>query len=327
MRDHGSPAGPGPSGVRRAGACGQRPRTAAGSRSLVPVTSPFLGSASGLTPQRLRAKRFRQVARDVYVLGDRALDLRTRVLAARVLLPDAVACGRTAALLHRLPIRDDGRVHLARAPGAPRSEQSGVVVHRTRLHGEDVTVDRDVPVTAEPRTWVDLAAVLDLESLVALGDPVLRRWGRHRLEAAVERRRGHRGVVLARLALPLLNAGADSPAESRARLRLHAAGFNALVHGVDVRDELGGWLATPDLADPLARVAVQHDGLVHLVGDPERRRQDIQRDELTRQQDWQVVVSTAVDDRQPQLLVDKVADAYRRSGRLRGAHVLPSHLR
>ena len=291
------------------------------------MTAPFLGSASGLTPQRLRAKRYRQVVRDVYVPRDRALDLRTRVLAARLLLPEAVASGRTAALLHRVPVRDDGRVHLARPPGAPRTEQSGVVVHRARLGPSEVTVVEGVPVTSGPRTWVDLAAVLDLESLVAAGDVVLRRWGRQRLDAAVELRRGHRGVVLGRLALPLLDAGSDSPAESRARVRLHAAGFTALAHHVDVRDELGGWLATPDLADPVARVAVQHDGLVHLVGDPERRRQDIQRDELTRQQDWQVVVSTAIDDRQPQLLVDKVADAYRRAGRLWGRHVLPAHLR
>lgn len=291
------------------------------------MTAPFLGSASGLTPQRLRAKRFRQVARDVYVLRDRALDLRTRVLAARLLLPDAVACGRTAALLHRFPVRDDGRVHLARPPGAPRSEQLGVVVHRTRLDGDDVTVVGGVPATAGPRTWVDLAAVLDLEALVAAGDPVLRRWGRQRLDEAVERRGGRRGVALARLALPLLDAGADSAAESRARLRLHAAGFPALVHRIDVRDDLGGWLATPDLADPVARVAVQHDGLVHLVGSIEQRRNDLQRDELTRQQDWQVVVSTAVEDRQPVLLVAKVADAYRRAARLRGASVLPPHLR
>jgi hypothetical protein len=45
------------------------------------------------------------------------------------------------------------------------------------------------------------------------------------------------------------------------------------------------------------------------------------------QQDWQVVVATAADDRSPHLLVTKVADAYRRAARLHGAHVLPPHLR
>ena len=76
--------------------------------------------------------------------------------------------------------------------------------------------------------------------------------------------------MLVRAVLPLLDPGSCSPAERRARLRLHDAGFTALRHGVVVRDRAGGWLAEPDLADELAKVAVQHDGLVHLQGDPER---------------------------------------------------------
>ena len=290
------------------------------------MSSPFLGSDSDLTPQRLRAKRFTHLSRDLYVLRDHALDLRTRTQAALLVFPDAVACQRTAALLQGLPVRDDEDVHLARGVAAAHSERPGVRVHRGTLDPDEILTLDGLPVTNGPRTYVDLAALLPLEALAAVGDVVLRRDGAERLRAAVDRRRRCRGLVLARAVLPLLDAGAGSPAETRARLRLHDAGFTALRHGVVVRDRAGGWLAAPDLADELAKVAVQHDGLVHLLGDPERRRKDLQRDEVTRQADWQVVISTAIDDRRPHLLVAKVSDAYRRAGLLLGTHVLPPHL-
>lgn len=291
------------------------------------VSVPFLGSASDLTPQRLRSKRYLRLSRDLYVPAETAVDLRTRTSAAVLALPDAVPCLSTAGALQKLPVDDDGIVHLARGGRAARSERTDVRVHRCPV-ADDERLDLDgLVVTDGPRTYVDLAGRLGLEALVAVGDVVVRRYGVEALQAAVDRRARRPGLPLARHALTLADPGADSPAETRARLRLHAAGFVALRHGVVVRDEDGGWLAEPDLADEQARVAVQHDGVVHLLGDPQQRRQDLQRDELTRQADWQVVVSTALDDRRPHLLVAKVADAYRRASLLRGPNVLPPHLR
>jgi hypothetical protein len=127
--------------------------------------------------------------------------------------------------------------------------------------------------------------------------------------------------------VPLLDKGADSPAETRARLRLHAAGFVALRHKVVVRDAAGGWLGEPDLADEVARVAVQHEGAIHFEKGARQRMSDVARDEVVRQEDWQVVASTAKDDARPELLVAKVTSAYRRAAKLWGRHVLPLHLR
>lgn len=291
------------------------------------MSNAFLGSASGLSPQVLRGKRYRRLSRDLYLLHPHEPDLRTRAEAVRLVLPDAVPCLFTSALLQRLPVADDGLIHLARGRGAPRSERPDVKVHRTPVE-EDEQVDvGGLRVADGPRTFVDLAGRLGLEQLVAVGDVVLRRHGIVVLQAAVARRRRRPGLPRARHALTLLDAGADSPAETRARLRLHAAGFTALQHGVAVTDGHGGWLATPDLADGRARVAVQHEGAVHFEGGVERWRHDLQRDELTRQAGWQLVVSTALDDRRPHLLVAKVTDAYRRAGRLLGEDVLPAHLR
>lgn len=287
----------------------------------------FLGSTSGLSRQRLRARAYRRLSRDLYVLRDVDVDLRTRTTAAVLVLPDAVPCLFTAGALQRLPVDDDGLVHLARDRDAPRSKRDGIAIHRAPV-ADDERLHLDGLVVADgPRTFVDLAAHLDLEDLVAVGDVVVRRYGAAALAAAVSRRPKRPGLVLARAALALADPGADSAAETRARLRLHAAGFTALRHGVTVRDGAGGWLSAPDLADELAKVAVQHDGVVHFTGDAARRRLDVQRDELTRQVDWQVVVATSVEDRRPHLLVEKVTDAYRRAARLWGPHVLPAHLR
>jgi len=286
----------------------------------------FLGSASGLTPQQLRAKRYVRLSRDVYALRSAIMDLRLRTEGVLLALPDAVPCGLTAALLQGLPVDDDRLLHLARHRKAPRSERPGVKIHRTPVEADERLDLGGLVVADGPRVFVDVARGLDLEALVAVGDVLLRRYGAKALREAVSRRARRLGLPLARVALPLLDAGADSPAESRARLRLHAAGFTGLRHGVVVRGPGGGWLAEPDLGDEVARVALQYDGLVHLEGGLEQRRKDLQRDELTRQADWQVVIATALDDRRPHLLVEKVTDAYRRAGRQHGAHVLPLHL-
>ncbi|MFP5219175.1 MAG: hypothetical protein ACLGIG_05475 [Actinomycetes bacterium] len=288
---------------------------------------PFRGSASEHSRQKLRGKGYRRISRDLYVLEPAEPTLRDRVVAYRLVFPDGVPCLATAALLLKLPVDDDGVVHLARGRRAARSERPGLKVHRTPVEKDEEHDLDGLPVADGPRTFVDLAAILSFEDLVAVGDVVQRRWSADALAAAVERRPRRPGLALARRALPLLDGRADSAAESRARVRLHAAGFTALQHGVVVRDAGGGWLAEPDLADEAARVAVQHDGAVHFTSDRRRREQDVQRDELTRQQDWQVAVSTARDDRHPHLLVAKVTDAYRRAARLWGDRVLPQHLR
>lgn len=289
--------------------------------------SPFLGSASSLTPQRLRGKAYKRVTRDVYVLADRDLDLRTRVQAMRTVFPEAAVCDVTAAALLRLPVDDDGLVHLDRGPGASRTVREGVKVHRLGIPPERVHDLDGIPVADGPRLFADLAAQLDLEALVALGDQVLRRWSAEDVDAAVEAHGRRRGAVLLARAVPLLDKGADSPPETRARLRLHAAGFTRLQHQLVIRDAYGGWLARPDLGDPVAKVTVQHEGAVHFLKRAKQRAKDVARDELARQAGWEVVVSTAIDDARPDRLIAKVESAYLRQARVLGPLVLPCRLR
>lgn len=292
-----------------------------------PGPGPFVGSASPYTRQQLRTQRFTRVTRDVYVRVPALLDLRARVAAARLVLPGSVACLQTAALLTKLPVDDDGLVHLARGRGAARSERDGVEVHRLVVRDDEVLEVRGLRLTDGPRTLADLAAALSEEQLVAVGDVVLRRYNAAALAEAVARARRRPGVELLRRVAPLLDAGSDSPAESRARLRLHRAGFTALVHGISITDGYGGWLADPDLADPVARVAVQHEGATHFAKGEAQRIHDVDRDELSREAGWIIVISTKKDDADPDQLIRKVTNAYLQAARLYGRQVLPPHLR
>jgi hypothetical protein len=291
------------------------------------MTAPFRGSASGLTKQQLRNPRYSRVTHDVYVLAEPGLDLLTRVDAAKVALPDGVPCTITSGLLQKLPVDDDGVVHLGRAPGAARSRREEIAVHRLLFQPDELMVVKGRTISSGPRTFTDLAVDLDLEDLAAVGDVVLRRWGDAALDEAVRRAAGRPGVSLLRAVRPLLDPGSDSPAETRARLRLHAAGFTALRHKVTVTDRGGGWLGVPDLADPVAKVGLQHEGAVHFLLGEAQRRKDLDRDEVVRQEDWQVVSSTALDLATPDRLVRKMTAAYLRSAALWGPHVLPEHLR
>lgn len=291
------------------------------------MTEPFRGSASDVGRGALRGPSYTRLSRDVFVLRTRDVDLRTRAEAGAVLFPDAIVCLQTAAVLLNLPVDDDGIVHLDRGKNAPRTERAGFRTHRLGIPPERVHDLKGLRVADGPRCFADLSAKLDLEGLVALGDVVARRWKAEEIAAAVADHGTRPGAVLLRDAVPLLDKRSDSPAETRARLRLHAAGFRNMQHGVVITDGAGQWLAEADLADPKARVVLQHEGEVHFLKGVRQRRQDVDRDELTRAQDWEVVVTTALDDARPAQLIAKVTAAYRRAARVRGPAVLPPHLR
>jgi hypothetical protein len=294
----------------------------------------FRGSTSSYTRQQLRAARFTRVARDLYVrepptsyAGLADLPLRDRVTAAVRLVPDGVVGLWTAAALCGLRADDDGLVHLVRPLSATQSEHPGIRVHRYPLREDEWFVHEalGIRVCTGPRVLTDLAAHLSLDALVVVGDAVLNRASREVVEAAARRARRRPGVLLLRSALPLMAQGSDSARETQSRLVLHRSGFTGLVHGVQVSDGRGGWLAAPDLADPVARVA--YDGSTHFDGDARQRRQDVGRDEATRAQGWEVVIGTSLDFPRTDQLVDRVASAYLRQARFLGAHVLPAHLR
>lgn len=291
------------------------------------MTAPFRGSWSAVPRTQLRGPRYERLSRDVFVLKGAEITVRTRAEAAIQVFPEAVICLTTAAVLLKLPGDDDGRVHLDRGAGAPRTKRAGMKTHRLDIPPERILDLDGLRVADGPRCFADLSATYSLEQLVALGDVVARRWDAEDIAAAVSDHGRRPGAVLLRQAVPLLDPRSGSPAETRCRLRVHTAGFTELVHGIVIRDAAGGWLAEPDLADEKAKVALQHEGEVHFLKGAKQRRHDVDRDDLSRAEGWEVVISTATDDAQPQRLLTRLEQAYLRAAQKWGRQVLPPHLR
>lgn len=124
----------------------------------------------------------------------------------------------------------DWRIHLARRRGLNFPRRVNVVGHLlTFLPGEVVEYD-GVRLTSPARTWLDLAGLLTVKELVAVGDYLVCCHGpefpRPRqamcslddLRDIIGRHRGMRGVRTAREAVELVRVGSDSAPETRMRL-------------------------------------------------------------------------------------------------------------
>jgi hypothetical protein len=173
-------------------------------------------------------------------------------------------------------------------------QRNMVVAHRRVLPPEDVTVQHGLPVTGLARTWLDLAAILDVYDLVAAGDRALQIGANHsELAERVVRQRRLRGTRRGRAAAPLLHAGSRSRPESRIRAALLLAGLPMPEVNQPIFDAHGQWLAEPDLHYKAARLAIEYNGGDHAT--LERMRKDATRTLDLLRADWLVRIYTAVD--------------------------------
>lgn len=196
-------------------------------------------------------------------------------------------------------------VSVAVQAGRSRSEVTGIRGRRLELPDAHLTTLGDLRLTTPARTWLDCAALVSPEWVVAIGDAVLRRglarpddlarmvaWGRRR-----------RGVVNARGALGFLDAGSESPGESLTRAHLVRGGIRPPRCNLDIFVR-SGWIARADMAWEAERVIVEFDGQVHLQ--EAQRRKDAARRNLLQEAGWLVIVVTWGDLLHPWTMVDLV---------------------
>jgi very-short-patch-repair endonuclease len=146
----------------------------------------------------------------------------------------------------------------------PRRLRSKLVrVHQGELSNRDRRVLDSIPITSPARTIVDLAAVLDEESLDAAVDDVLHRGRttlgvlRARVELASTEKRSGVSLLCKLLDERVGGRAAESRLETRVRRLLHGAGLRPVQqHEVVV----GGRRYRLDFAWPALRVAVEPDG-------------------------------------------------------------------
>ena len=164
--------------------------------------------------------------------------------------------------------------------------------------GGDVRKVDGRPVLSVERTFLDLAAsrpALNLVDLVILGDAAVRRGWTKPEQIAERAERAHgRGVRLARRAAALVRIRVDSPMETRLRLLLVLAGLPEPAVNQPIND-MGGWLATPDLSYPGWKIAIEFDGDHHRTERrqwaADKRRRRMLREDLH----WQILECTADD--------------------------------
>lgn len=269
-------------------------------------------SDAGVHPDRLRA---RDLDRSVH--GARMpLDpsLRERCLAlVSVCRADAVVCGPTAAILHRMPVphrfaMTTSPVHFAVPPAAPAIRRAGVSGRRLDIADQDVTAIEAIPVTTLERTWCDLAAQLSLPELVAAADALLRarRTDMVRLEAAVDRHPDHRRRPRLTTALALVDPASESPMESELRVLVVLAGLPRPEANAEVRDRDGRFVARVGLLFRQYGEVLEYHGDHHRT-DLHQWRRDRTREAELESLGLHVMEVTAVDLRDPDALLDRIA--------------------
>ena len=202
----------------------------------------------------------------------------------------------------------DSDAVIAVPSGGAHPDRRGVIGRRLVLRDCDVTVYAGIATTTPARTWLDCAAVIPIEHLVAMGDAILRRQLAEPAELAdiVAWARRRRGVINARRSLPLLDPRAESPGESLVRAHLVLYGVprpecnrNIYHHGL--------WIARVDICWLEHRVIVEYDGAVHL--EERQRRRDAARRNQLQEAGWLVITFTADDLRRPWLMAMQVKRA------------------
>ncbi len=218
----------------------------------------------------------------------------------------------TAGRLHDLPVPDEALLHIS-IEGDVEPRMEGLVAHRPKTVERYGLVD-GLWVTSPARTYLDLAAHLDLPGLVAFGDAAWRRTGTvEDIRAVVAAGGGRRGIRLARTALKLLDPRAESAMESRLRVLLILAGLPRPTVQLQFFDEFGREVARVDLAFPEWLVAVEYEGGHHLTS-REQWNKDIVRYEYIAGRRWTIIRVTAEDFyRRPEEVVARVRAAIARA--------------
>jgi hypothetical protein len=162
--------------------------------------------------------------------------------------------------------------------------------------------------------FVELASLLGLVDLVAVGDFLVRR--KHTTCAAlVDFCGGSRDVHAkeARRAAAYVRDRVDSPMETRLRMLIVLAGLPEPEVNLTIHDEGGTILMRVDLCYPRVRLAIEYDGRHHVQLEEQWGRDVERRDDLD--DSWRMLTVTSKGIyKQPDKTVDRVWRALRKRG-------------
>jgi hypothetical protein len=247
----------------------------------------FIGSAAlasgGLTRGRLRWN-YRAIFPDIYLSKLVALSLQRKTIGAWLWSGrDGIIAGRAAAALHgALWIDATTPIEMIWRSGRP---PAGIIVRTERIDADDIVMIDGMPVTTKERTGFDLARHLPRDLALRHLDALARATGltAPQVELLGERYPKARGLPRARIALPLMDGGAESPQETRVRLILIDDGLPAPRTQIRVSD--GVHQAFIDMGYDEPKVGFDYEGKQHSE-DRGQYVHDIGRAELVDGEGW-----------------------------------------
>nr|WP_307094382.1 hypothetical protein [Arthrobacter sp. V1I9] len=248
------------------------------------------------------------VGRGLYRPSTWDFDLEDAARALSEATPGAWISHITAARLRNswLPawLSDSVELHLSKPKALPGARRKGIHGHRVLVGPGEVEFVDGIWLSTRARTWLDMARMLPLHDLVAMGDELIRLprpglEGREQpyacldsLRAMVARHPNFQGVVRARQALDLMRVGADSPPETFLRLAMLDANLPEPELQLSLRPD-DPRSPSADLAFRRRRVAIQYDGAHHLQ-EPQRLS-DRRRDKAFEAAGWSVIILDKAD--------------------------------
>ncbi|MDT5225286.1 MAG: hypothetical protein QOG19_2693 [Mycobacterium sp.] len=256
------------------------------------MAEPFVGSealAAGTLTKSQLCTRYRRLFRDVYVHRDIEVTATLRAKAGWLWAGRrGVIAGFSAAAMHGSGWVDDSRaVELIHDN---RHRMPGIQTRSDRIENDEIDTAAGIAVTSPARTALDLGCWYPTMTAVAAIDALARAVDVKAgdVELLIGRYSGRRGIVRARQAVDLFDAGAQSPKESWLRVVLIQAGLPRPETQIPVLDDFGNAIAYLDMGWEGLKVAVEYDGQQHR-NDGRQFAWDIKRSEMLQRRGWIVI--------------------------------------
>jgi hypothetical protein len=291
------------------------------------MTDPFWGSkalaAGALTPYALRS-RYVALHKDVYVPRDAQLtaELRAKALWLRSRCRGVLA-GYSAAALHGAKWIGPDLPAAIIYTNSRRAPQ--IQTWEDRISPDEICVVDGMRVTTPERTALDLTSRYPMDAAVAAVDDLIQATELKLadVELLVNRYRGRRGIKAARVALELVDGGAQSPKETWLRLLLIRAGFPRPQTQIAVRNEWGWIEAYVDMGWEDIKVGVEYEGGQHQTSRYQYRK-DIRRLETVERHYGWILVRVVAEDH-PAEVIRRVGEA--RASRAQPHCEIPGQIR
>lgn len=227
----------------------------------------FIGTeaiAGGVVTRHELQRWYRPLFRNVHVPKGRSLSLQDRTTAAWLWSRrGGIVTGVAASALHGAEwVDDDVTIELLwdylRSP-------RGITVRHERIDDDEIICVAGLPVTTPARTAFDLGRFLPRTKAIERLDALMRAcpFSTEDVLMLAKRYRGARGVARLKAALPLVDGGAASPAETRLRLLYIDAGLPRPTTQITIVDEWGRLVRTVDMGWEDFNVASEYDGGQH----------------------------------------------------------------